>query len=399
MIQPDQLPIVRLLPKINAQKLRFGFPWVYRDQVVLDRRTRNIPAGAVVILQDSNRQVLGQYAFNATSQIICRLLEADTSNLVGSDWLRKRLQRALDLRERLFEQPYYRLVHAEADGLPGVVVDRFGPVAVVQPNTAFANARMAEISDALTSVTGVTTVIKNCSGRSRALEGLDDKSAVLTGEITGPMPVQMNGATYLADVTGGQKTGLFYDQRPNHAFAARLAEGASVLDVFCHVGGFGLAALAAGATSALGVDSSAASLGLAEKGAVASGYGDCFSTRRGDAFKVMEELQKEAEQFDLVVCDPPAFAPNRAALNAGLRAYSRVARQAAELVSPGGFLGLCSCSHAASLDSFREACTAGIGKAGRRGQLIYTGAAGPDHPTHPMLAESSYLKALFFRLD
>jgi 23S rRNA (cytosine1962-C5)-methyltransferase len=305
----------------------------------------------------------------------------------------------LALRERLYDAPFYRLVHAEADGLPGVVIDRFGDVAVIQPNAAWAEAHLEALTQALVAVTGVTTVVKNGGGRARGLEGLDDRGGILRGQVAGPVPVPMNGATYLADVTGGQKTGLFYDQRPNHAFAARLARGARVLDVFSHVGGFALACLAAGAEAALAVDGSAPALDLARQGAVVSGFEGRFTTRQGDAFAVMEDLGAQAEVFDLVICDPPAFAPAKPALEAGLRAYERVARLAAPLVAPGGYLVLCSCSHAADLTAFRNASARGIGRGGRRGQIIHSGTAGPDHPVLPQLAESGYLKALFFRLD
>jgi 23S rRNA (cytosine1962-C5)-methyltransferase len=203
----------------------------------------------------------------------------------------------------------------------------------------------------------------------------------------------------MADVLGGQKTGIFFDQRPNHAFAARLAQGAAVLDVFSHVGGFALAALAGGASSALAVDASAAALSLAGQGAAASGFAERFSTRQGDAFEVLEALGTDGARFDLVICDPPAFAPAKPALEAGLRAYERLARLAAPLVAPGGYLVLCSCSHAADLAAFRNASARGIGRGGRRGQLLHTGFAGADHPMLPQLAESGYLKALFFRLD
>lgn len=212
----------------------------------------------------------------------------------------------------------------------------------------------------------------------------------------------MNGAIYLADVVGGQKTGLFYDQRPNHAFAAALARDARVLDVFSHVGGFGLAALAGGAASVLAIDGSAPALALAAGGATAMGVADRFVTRQGDAFEALTALATEAAQFEVVVCDPPAFAPSKKALDAGLRAYEKVARLAAPLVAPGGYLVLCSCSHAVDLGAFRAACGRGIGRGlfetGRRAQLIHTGFAGPDHPQLPQLAESGYLKALFFRL-
>ncbi len=171
-----------------------------------------------------------------------------------------------------------------------------------------------------------------------------------------------------------------------------------MLDVFAHVGGFGLAALAAGAASALAVDGSAPALALAEEGASRTGVAERFATRRGDAFEVMAALAAEGATFDVVVADPPAFAPAKAALTAGLRAYERVARLAADLVAPGGYLTLCSCSHAADLAKFRAACIRGIGRAGRSAQLIRTGFASADHPMHPQLSEAGYLKALTFRL-
>jgi 23S rRNA (cytosine1962-C5)-methyltransferase len=215
---------------------------------------------------------------------------------------------------------------------------------------------------------------------------------------TKPIHVPMNGAIYMADLAGGQKTGLFFDQRPNHAFASQLSKGARVLDVFSHVGGFSLAALAAGASHAIAVDGSAAALDLAAQGATTMGVADKFDTRRGDAFDVMTQLVEEGAEFDIVICDPPAFATSKPALEAGLRAYERVARLAAQLVTDGGYLGLCSCSHAADLTKFRAASIRGIGRAGRTSALIHTGFAGPDHPLHPQLAESGYLKSLFFRL-
>jgi 23S rRNA (cytosine1962-C5)-methyltransferase len=326
------------------------------------------------------------------------MLDRNSAARIGPDWIAARLAAALALRARLFDAPFYRLVHAEADGLPGVVIDRFGDTAVFQPNAAWADLRREDFADALIGVTGVENVVLNGTGRARGLEGLAEETAVLRGVVAGPVEVPMNGAIYLADLTGGQKTGLYYDQRENHAFAARLARGARVLDVFSHVGGFALAALAAGAASALAIDGSAPALALAREGAARSGVADRFATRQQDAFEALAALGAEGASFDVVICDPPAFAPSKQALEAGLRAYERVARLAAPLVAPGGFLVLCSCSHAADLARFRLASTRGIGRAGRAAQLIRTGFAGPDHPQHPALPESGYLKALFFRL-
>ncbi len=392
-------PIVRLRPKAEARAIRHGFPWVYADELVLDRRTASLAPGTLAVLEDADRRPMGLVTVNPASKIVARMLDADPDAVVDVAWFAHRLARALALRVRIYDAPYYRLVHAEADDLPGVVIDRFGDAAVIQPNAAWAETHLDALCEALVAVTGVTTVLKNGAGRARALEGLPEETIILQGALDGPIPVPMNGATYMADLMGGQKTGLFYDQRPNHAFAASLARGARVLDVFCHVGGFGLATLAAGATEALGVDGSAPALALAEAGAAAMGAGARFATRQGDAFAVLEALGTDGARFDLVVCDPPAFAPAKPALEAGLRAYERLARLAAPLVTPGGYLVLCSCSHAADLTSFRNASARGIGRGGRRGQLIHTGQAGPDHPVLPQLAETGYLKSLFFRLD
>jgi 23S rRNA (cytosine1962-C5)-methyltransferase len=402
MALPEPLaerPVVRLLPKTPAQPIRFGTPWVYADQIVLDRRTRAIPPGSIVALEDAERRALGAAAFNPASKIALRLLDRAPGAVIDRDWLAARLARALTLRETLFDAPFYRLVHAEADGLPGVIVDRFGPAAVLQPNAAWAEVLLPELAEALAEVTGVTAIVKNGTGRTRGLEGLPEETALLLGALDGPVPVPMNGATYLADLIGGQKTGLFYDQRPNHAFAARLGRGRTMLDVFTHVGGFALAALASGATHALAIDASEPALDLARRGAAATGVADRFETAKGDAFDTMAALAEEGRRFGLVVCDPPAFAPSKPALEAGLRAYERIARLGARLTEPGGFLVLCSCSHAADLARFREASLRGIGKAGRTAQILATGGAGPDHPQHAHLAESAYLKALFLRLD
>lgn len=392
-------PVVRLRPKAEARAIRHGFPWVYADELVTDRRTQGLPSGTLAVLEDAERRALGLVTVNVKSKIIARMLDRNPDAVIDQAWFAARLARALDLRARLFDQPFYRLVHAEADGLPGVVIDRFGDAAVIQPNAAWAEAHLPALAAALAEVTGVTTILKNGSGRARTLEGLAEETVLLSGAIDQPIPVPMNGATYMADLKGGQKTGLFYDQRPNHAFAARLARGARVLDVFTHVGGFALAALAGGADHALAVDASAPALALAGQGATAMGVAERFTTRQGDAFDVLEALGQEGARFDLVICDPPAFAPAKPALEAGLRAYERIARLAAPLVAPGGYLVLCSCSHAADLNSFRNACARGIGRGGRRGQIIHTGFAGPDHPLLPQLAESGYLKSLFFRLD
>jgi len=397
MSDPASRPTVKLRPG-KGRRLAEGAPWAFADEIAMDRRAKNIVPGTLVRLVEGERE-LGLAAFNPASTIAARLLDDDPAAAMGTDWFAARIVRALALRETLFDTPFYRLVHAEGDGLPGVVVDRYGDTLVLQPNAAWAELLLAPLSEALLAATGAANLVVNATARVRRLEGLDEYLAVTHGAAEAPIPVAMNGATYLADVTGGQKTGLFYDQRPNQAFAARLAKGGRVLDVFTHVGGFALAALAARAGSALAIDSSAPALALAGKGAALTGVADRFETRRADAFDALAALAGEGARFELVVCDPPAFAPNKAALANGLRAYEKLARLAAPLVAPGGWLVLCSCSHAADPEGFHRANAKGIARAGRQAALVHSGRAGPDHPSHVALPETSYLKALVYRLD
>lgn len=390
-------PVIRLKPK-TGKRLRLGAPWVWHDELVLDRRTKTLGQGALAVLQDSDREPIGLVAANVGATLAARLLDYNPEAEIDRAWIHAKLSAAHALRSRIYDKPFYRLVHAEGDGLPGVVIDRFGDAAVIQPNAAWADQRIEDFADALREITGVTTVVMNGMSRVRHLEGLPEETRILSGALDGPIEVPMNGATYLADLQGGQKTGLFYDQRPNHAFVAGLANGARVLDMFSHVGGFSLAALANGAKEAFAVDGSAPALALAEQAAAGMGVSDRFTTKKSDAFDALRILHEEGEIFDIVVCDPPAFAPSRHALQAGLRAYEKTARNAAKLVAPGGFLTLCSCSHAVDPEAFHGASAAGIRHAGRDAALIFSGRAGPDHPVHTALPETSYLKAFVYRL-
>lgn len=388
-----------------------GAPWIYADEIAFDRRTKALAPGTLARLVEGDR-VLGLIAINPESQIAGRLIDTDAAAEVDAAWFAARLSRAVALRAALAAGPgaaiapqHHRLVHAEGDGLPGLVIDRFGAAVVIQPNAAWVEARLEALVQGLDTALGTPpeTVVINGQSRVRRLEGLDQRLEVLRGAAEAPVEVPMNGARYLADLTGGQKTGLFYDQAPNHAQAARLAAGLSVLDVFAHVGGFGLACLGAAAPAArvVAVDSAAPALALAEAGAARMGVEERFETRKADAFDAMAAAAAAGESYGMVICDPPAFAPHKGAVEAGLRAYEKTARLAARLVDPAGpgWLVLCSCSGAVDAEAFRQACVKGIRGAGRSGALVHVGRAGPDHPQHMALPEQGYLKALFFRLE
>ena len=393
-------PVIRLKPKTNAQRVRHGFPWVYDNELVTDRRTKGLQPGSLAILQDHSQNILGLFAVNPNSKIFARKLSDNVGSLINADWFAQKITKALALREQLYSQPYYRLVHAEADHLPGLIIDRFKDLLVIQPNAAWVDQLMDELVEALKNVLAPTSIVINGAGRARVLEGLDEARRMGLGDMpTAAIKVPMNGAIYFADVAQGQKTGIFYDQRPNHHFVQNLSSGKKVLDVFSHVGGFGLAAMANGAAEVTCVDGSQLALDLAARGASATKSDVPLEIIRGDAFDVMINMASHGKIFDIVICDPPAFAPQKASREAGLRAYERVARLASCLVADSGYLALCSCSHAADLERFRASCIRGIGRAGRQAQLIYTGGAGPDHPHHMALAESSYLKTLVFRMQ
>ncbi len=383
----------------KGRRLSEGAPWAYADEIAMDRRTKALAPGTVVRLLEGER-ALGAAAFNPESQIAARLLDPDPEAEIGEAWFAARLGRALALRRAVVPDPAFcRLVHAEGDGLPGLVIDLYGAAAVIQPNAAWLEPRMeALVAALLATLPAVETVVVNATSRVRAREGLEPRLEVVRGAVEGPVPVAMNGAVYMADLLGGQKTGLFYDQRETHAHVAALAGGASVLDVFAHAGGFGLACLAAGAARVVAVDSSAPALALAEEGARRTGAAGAFETRKADAFAAMAEAAERGERYDIVICDPPAFAPAKAALAQGLRAYEKTARLAARLVAPEAWLCLCSCSGAVSAEAFREASAKGLRAAGRSGALVRSGRAGPDHPQHMALPETAYLKMLLFRL-
>lgn len=391
-------PRVRLLPK-RHRRFRDGHPWVYSNEIEMPKPPGDIPAGALVTLENAGGEALGTACFNPNTLVVARRLAEAPDAEVGEELLAERLARALALRERLFPAPFYRLVHAEADGLPGLVVDRYGEVVVVQLNTAGMEALRQPILAALDRVLAPRAVVLRNDGAGRTLEGLPLAVETVKGTVDGPVELIENGATFLADVAGGQKTGWFYDQRTSRAAVAGLARGARVIDLFCYLGGFGIQAAAAGADRVVLVDRSEPALALAEAAAARNGVAQRCETRRASALELMERLAREGERFDVVVVDPPAFVKSRKDLGAGLRGYRKMIRLGAALTAPGGFLFAASCSHNVDAGLFAEQLRHGLTDAGRAGRILREAGAGPDHPVHPYLPESAYLKSALLQLD
>jgi 23S rRNA (cytosine1962-C5)-methyltransferase len=358
---------------------------------------RRMPPGELIQLEASDGARLGTFMFNPHSLIAARLLDRNPDAAIDVDWIRDRLWSAITLRDRVCDGPFHRLVHAEADRLPGLIIDRYDDVAVLQANAAGMDRLTPLIVETLTSLLPLRSVVARNDSGARQQEGLPQAVALLHGSAAETM-VREGDVRFPVDPLGGQKTGWFFDQRPNRDRVAALARGARVLDVFCHVGAFGLRCAGGGAEAVTLVDSSAPALALAEQAAALNGFAGRVATRRGDAFDVMTELHAASERFDIVVCDPPAFAKSRKDAEAGLRAYGRMARLAAPLVAPGGFLFVASCSHHAPLDQWAAQIGFGLHRARREGRILFTGGAGPDHPVHPHLPETAYLKAQLLQL-
>jgi 23S rRNA (cytosine1962-C5)-methyltransferase len=362
---------------------------VFSNEITMKPEYRQMPPGGLVCLEGDDGARFGTFMFNPHSLIAARLLDRDPAAEIDPAWLRARLREAIGLRERVCDTAFHRLVHAEADRLPGLVIDRYDDVAVLQANTAGMDRLMPLIVEAIAELLPLRAVVARNDSPARRQEGLAESVALVFGTDARAEVVE-GGVRFPIDPLNGQKTGWFFDQRPNRDHVAALAKDARVLDVFCHIGAFGLRCAAAGAREVTLVDSSAPALAQAEEAAALNGVGDQVHVRRADAFDAMAAMA--GEQFDIVVCDPPAFARSRKDADAGLRAYGRMARLAAPLVAPGGFLLVASCSYHAPLEAWCAQIAFGLHRARRDGRILFTGGAGPDHPVHPHLPETAYLK-------
>lgn len=379
--------------------MRAGAPWIFANEIVLDQRAKAVAPGAIVDVEGDDGRPFGLGYFNPGSLIAVRLLETPADSEIDARFFGKRIGTALALRTSLFEKPYYRLIHAEGDHLPGLIVDRFGETCTVQITTQGMERQTEPILQALEDVLAPENVVLRADAPARSQEGLSSFVRLVKGAPPAHAALEENGARYFADAVSGQKTGWYFDQRDNRAFMAALARGRSVLDVYCHSGGFAVLAARGAARLVYGIDSSAAALALAGDSAAANGVGSVCRFVKADALEEVERLATAQEHFDIVICDPPPFVKSRKDLEAGARAYRRLARLTARVVSPNGFLLLASCSHNMPVDRFQAECAAGIARAGRSAKLIRVAGAGPDHPVHPMLPETAYLKALVYTLD
>jgi 23S rRNA (cytosine1962-C5)-methyltransferase len=395
---PKARPVVMLQPG-RHKRADAGHPWVYSNEVTMDAAAKALPPGALVSLRHAGGEPLGVATFNPHTLVSARLLDRDLMQRIDREFFVKRLENALTLRRRLYVETCYRLVHAEADGLPGIVADRYGDVLVAQLNTAGTVLLEAEFLAACSAVLAPAAIVLRNDSPARALEGLEPELRLAQGELAGTVELVENGARFLADPRAGQKTGWFFDQRDNRRFVAGLCAGARVLDLYCYTGGFAVQAAMGGADAVLALDRSEPALALAARSAALNGVGERCRFQRAEAFDELARLGAAGERYDVVIADPPAFVKSKKDLGPGLRGYRKLARLAASLVAPAGVLFIASCSHNVEAPDFAEAVRRGLEDARRTGRILRSAGAAPDHPVHPWLPESAYLKTQVLVLE
>jgi 23S rRNA (cytosine1962-C5)-methyltransferase len=391
-----ELPVLRL-KRNEDRRLHAGHLWIFSNEVDTQQTplTKFNPGELVRVLAHNDR-ALGLAYVNPQSLISARLLE--TWKPPDATWLAARIRAALGLRERLYAKPYYRLVYGESDGLPGLVVDRYGTACVVQIGTAGMERLKPQIQEALVQVLQCQALLFKNDGSAREMEGLPSYVEAATPKFEALGRVIEDGLEFQAPLAEGQKTGWFFDQAANRrALVKYIRKGARVLDVFSYVGAWGVRAAHGGAREVLCVDSSAAALELAASNAGRN------QTRivalKGDAFDVLEDLAKKRDRFDVVVVDPPAFAKRKKDLPKALAAYKRLNQLAMQVLSDDGILVSCSCSYHVSAEDLQDAIAKAARAADKHVQILEAGGQAPDHPVHPAIPETRYLKVYFCRVN
>ena len=393
----NEAPVLKL-KRGEDRRIRAGHPWVFSNEI--DNAATplaKVPPGASVRIHSDRDQFLGHAYVNPHALICARIVGRDVEQPLDRSLIVHRLNVALALRERLSREPYYRLVFGESDGLPGLVLDRFGEVIVGQIATRGMEALRKDVEDVVRSVLAPRGMYwKNDSG-ARELEQLESMAEVAFGEVPADVEVVEAGMRFVAPLATGQKTGWFYDQTANRARLARyLWAGARVLDVCSYVGAWAVTAIGHGAHSATCVDSSETALAYVKRNAAANGVD--VGTLQADAFDALKQLHERGERYDVVILDPPAFIKRKKDIPQGTAAYRKLNQLAMNLIGRDGVLVSCSCSYHLSADDHIDAIQAAARHSARFVQILEAGGQSPDHPVHPAIPETRYLKAFFCRV-
>ena len=387
------------LKKSEEKRIKQGHLWVFSNEIdTKETPLKDFEAGEVVSIESANGKAIGIGYVNPQTLICARLLSRNVKAKFNQAFIKKRIQAALVLRELNFDKPYYRLVFGDSDGLPGLVIDRFDDVFVAQITTAGMENVKEDITTTIENLFHPRALVYRNDTASRTLEGLEQYEEIAIGELPAEVLLEENGTTFSIPVQEGQKTGWFYDHRMARKRLQDLVKGKRVLDVFSYLGGWGIEAAVAGAKEVICIDSSVSALDGVDKNAKLNGVQDKVSTFQGNAFDALKMLITEAQKFDVVIIDPPAFVKRKKDIKSGTDGYRRINELALRLVEYDGILVSASCSHHLSRNSLLSQVQLAARHVDRSVQLFDQAHQAPDHPIHPAIPETEYIKTLFFRV-
>lgn len=384
------------LQKNEDKRLRKGHVWVFSNEIDTVRSQLNtITPGEPVNIMTAEGKTMGTAYFNPHTLIAARLLSRKPNLKINTKFFKSRLMAALTLRERLFDQPYYRLVYGESDGLPGLVIDRFGAVLSVQMTTAGIEHHKNELITALLDLLQPETIIFKNDSQQRDLEGLGLEAEIAHGSIPEPLIIEENNTLFKIDSLKGQKTGWFYDHRYSRSRLAKLCRDRTVLDLFSYTGAWGVLAANSAAAEVTCVDSSEQALALAADNALLNKVENRMQFLKSDVFDFLKQARQNNQLFDTVILDPPALIKRKKDFKQGFEAYRRLNHLALQVLAPNGILVSASCSYHLSRSNLHEILRSSARHIDRHMVFFATDGQGPDHPIHPAVPETDYLKTFF----
>jgi 23S rRNA (cytosine1962-C5)-methyltransferase len=384
------------LKKNEDKRLRKGHAWVFSNEVDTKRSPLDaFSAGDLVVIKDSTGKSLGSAYINPNTLVCARLISRKSSQKMGGNFFKERLNKALVLRQRFFDKPFYRMVFGESDGLPGLVIDRFGSVLSVQITTAGIEKQKEILINTLVELFSPEAIILKNDNSQRQLENLSQETEVIYGTLPETLIIEENNTLFQLNAVDGQKTGWFYDHRISRSQLAKLAQGQRVLDLFSYSGAWGIPAAVAGATEVVCVDSSESALALAESSAALNKVQEKMHFVRSDVFDFLKQARENNEHYDIIVLDPPALIKRKKDFKAGYEAYRRLNQLALQILEKNGVLISASCSHHLTKSNLHEILRSSARHIDRHMVFFATGSQGPDHPVHPSIPETEYLKTYF----
>ena len=387
------------IKKHHEVRIVRGHPWIFYNEIENLAALKYLEKGTLVEVQVKKDEPFALAYFNPNNLISARILTYDVKQEINEDFFIEKISAAKILRDRFFDKPFYRLIHSEADFLPGLIIDRLDNILSCQISTAGMEKLSPLLISALEKLFPDAAIIFRNDVESRKLEGLELYVKTIKGDIPDKIEIEENGLKFAIDVKSGQKTGWFFDQRKNRDFIGLVSKNCDVLDAFCYLGGFGLNALKNGANSVTFIDSSQEAINHVKQNITLNNFTQKTEIITKKVYETLDNADFQKRKFDVVVLDPPAFIKSKKDFFSGLKGYEKLVKLSANLVKPNGLLMLASCSHNATIGDLIAAANDGFRKSNRRAKLIRSFGADLDHPIHPALKESEYLKSITFMVE